>query len=111
MDNKNIIFKFIAIVLMLLTTSCNGANKSSNVDADLVYTQAAQTVESQLTEAAAQLPSSTNTLIPTSTALPSTPTIASLSNTNTPIPLFTMPSSGTMIAPLGDSIRRCNSDS
>ena len=104
MDIKNVIYKFLAIIFMFLAASCSGADKSSNVDADMIYTQAAQTVEGQLTEAAAQLPTSTNTVPSTSTVLPSTPTIASVSSTGTPIPLFTMPSSGTMIAPLGTQL-------
>ena len=102
MVRNKILMILSAAVLILLTVSCNGANQAPTIDADLIYTQAAQTVEAQLTEVAAQLPTATNTLPPTATELPPTPTVLNIGQTTgTPVPLFTMPSSSTFTAPLG----------
>jgi len=102
MGSKKIIFIISSLLILLMAVSCNGAAKEPTIDANLIYTQAAQTVEAQLTEAAALIPTATNTIPPTATELPPTPTILSLgqSTTGTPVPLFTMPSSGTFTSPL-----------
>ena len=102
MGSKKKILVISSLLLLFFTVSCNGAGKEPTIDANLIYTQAAQTVEAQLTEAAALVPTATNTIPPTATELPPTPTILSLgqSTTGTPVPLFTMPSSGTFTSPL-----------
>jgi len=88
--NGNKTLMVMMIILIFLISACTGGEKEPTIDANAIYTQAAQTVEAQLTEAAALLPTATETQLPTATQLPPTPTkvITALSS---PIPLFTMP--------------------
>lgn len=63
---------FIAAILL---SACSAKETEPTVDPDLIYTSAAQTVEAQLTEAAALLPTSTVTAIPP-TQTQALPTVA-----------------------------------
>ena len=74
-----------SVGLMILISLLGCSPKNSQSDGDLIYTQAAETVQAQLTSAAALIPTATftntpePTLPPTETAIPSltpTPTIA-----------------------------------
>ena len=64
-------FLMLFVFLMgILLTACSGASNATAEDPNAIYTQAAATVQSQLTEAAAKQPTATETLEPTETAEP-----------------------------------------
>lgn len=91
--------RFIVSVLLagltLSAAACSRAETTPTLDAQTVYTQAAQTVQAGLTQTAALLPTSTatNTPLPTSTVTPtlSVSATSAVSPTNTIAPTSPRP--------------------
>ncbi len=70
MMKKKILTRLFLGSLALLLAACNAVSVEPTVDANVIYTQAAQTVEAQLTLTAAAQPTATATLEPTATPDP-----------------------------------------
>lgn len=70
------ITKIIALGSMVLAIGLAGCagTPEPTIDPNVIYTQAAATVQSQLTETAAAMPTATATLEPTATPVPPTAT-------------------------------------
>ncbi len=88
----------IVLMGLFLLSACGAAKTPEAVqDPNAIYTQAAQTVQAQLSATAAMLPTSTYTLEPTATELP---TETPEPSTATPAPQTTLP---TLSAPGSES--------
>ncbi len=91
---------FILLTASLLLSACSSGAAETAVDPNLIYTQAAGTVQAQLTAAAAKLPTATETPEPTLTEEPTAtsepteipPTLTSLAT----LPVETLPAAATV---------------
>ena len=94
---------FTLLASALVFAACSGPVATTpTVDANMIYTQAAQTVQAQLATSAALTPSATNTVAPTMTPIPSTPTvavtIASITAVPTSTPTFSVADKATWVS-------------
>jgi hypothetical protein len=97
------IIRFISLVVLLfLLAACNLPNQEEEptTDPNLAYTQAAQTVAAQLTQAAIGTP----VVFPTLTSMPGVASPTSLPLTNTPLPSTTALPSATPVPPTATGI-------
>lgn len=73
--NTSIIYILLALILMLMISSCQPAAPAEpTLDANMIFTQAVETVAAQLTKTALSMPTATNTEQPTATATVALPT-------------------------------------
>ena len=75
MKSKNTSIIYILLALTLLISSCQpAAPVEPTLDANMIFTQAVETVAAQLTKTALSMPTATNTTQPTATATIALPT-------------------------------------
>lgn len=99
MMTKKFLTRLMLGGLILVLAACNAAPVEPTVDANVIYTQAAQTVEAQLTLTAAAQPTATATPEPTATPeATATPELPTATPTLDPTALALTPLSGSPTA-------------
>lgn len=92
MQAKSLKLTFLLILMLLLVSGCTltGVTTSTQVPVDAIYTAAAQTLQAQLTQSAAEQPPTSTPLPPQPpTDTPPPPPPVEALPTDTPAPLFT----------------------